>query len=191
MKILPLEISGADQWKGCSRDNNLFYLYSKSSGSDTEKISKLISAIRKANENGILSEGSKYGIFIKDNNDKTFKLWWDKNESSLMDISIEYNLEYSTRVILERDGFTVLGVNSNGLHSEDGPALISSDNTKYYYKDGLKHNSTGPAVIHENGSEEWFMNGKELTDEEAGELQLKIIGFSEEDISVLDMLDLK
>jgi hypothetical protein len=74
-------------------------------------------------------------------------------------------------------------------HREDGPAIIDGEGNKYWYwrdkqhrdgdlpavemKDGTlgwfrhgqQHRETGPAVIHPDGREEYWLNGKQLSAE--------------------------
>jgi hypothetical protein len=41
------------------------------------------------------------------------------------------------------------------LHREDGPAVIHTDGTRYWCRNGAFHRSDGPAVIHPDGRQEW------------------------------------
>lgn len=57
------------------------------------------------------------------------------------------------------------------LHNENGPAIIYDNGTKYYFIDGKKHRINGPAVIFNNDNNgSWFYNNKyvgtNLTQEE-------------------------
>ena len=45
------------------------------------------------------------------------------------------------------------------LHREDGPAVIWSDGTKWWYRNGKIHCVDGPAVIWPDGSKFWYRNG--------------------------------
>jgi hypothetical protein len=191
MKLEQLEISSADKWKGCSPDNNLWMLFNKSRGEELVKIENLIEQINKVNSNGILSDGTKHGIYLKDDNDKTFKLWWNAYEAKDLGIVIIIDMIYSTKLILERDGFEVYGINENGPHHETEPALKAPDGTLYHYLNGKKHNPKGPAVIHENGNTEWYIKGDRLNDEEVEIYKLKLLGFDNDEIDMLDLLDLK
>jgi hypothetical protein len=191
MKLEQLEISSADKWKGCSPDNNLWMLFNKSQGSELTKIENLIIEINRVNSNGILSDGSKYGIYVKDDSGKTFKLWWNQYESRDLSIDIKIDMIYSTRIILERDGFEVYGINENGPHHETEPALKSPDGTVYYYLNGKKHNHKGPAVTYENGNTEWYINGDQLDDQQVEDHKLKLMGFDDDEIDMLDLLNLK
>jgi hypothetical protein len=50
-------------------------------------------------------------------------------------------------------------------HREDGPAIEASDGYKAWCLDGIYHRNDGPA-IEAYGSEYWYLNGEELTEEE-------------------------
>ena len=51
--------------------------------------------------------------------------------------------------------------NSDGdLHRENGPAVIHRDGYQAWFLDGKLHREDGPAVIGSNNQEEWFLNGK-------------------------------
>lgn len=52
-----------------------------------------------------------------------------------------------------------LNDNKGNLHAEDGPAVIYSSGTKYWFKHGKYHREDGPAVIYPDGSELYFFNG--------------------------------
>ena len=64
--------------------------------------------------------------------------------------------------------------NQNGeIHRLDGPAVIDSDGTQFYYQYGLKHREDGPAVIRANGTKEYWINGKKLTESEFNSRSIK------------------
>jgi len=46
------------------------------------------------------------------------------------------------------------------MHKEDGPAIVYDDGREEWYFNNKKHREDGPAVIHVNGREEWFRDGK-------------------------------
>jgi len=46
------------------------------------------------------------------------------------------------------------------LHREDGPALIESDGSTFWYRYGLCHRVGAPAIEISNGRKEWFLYGK-------------------------------
>ena len=55
------------------------------------------------------------------------------------------------------------------LHRTDGPAIEYADGAKYWYINGLLHRTDGPAVI-SFGTQEWYINGKQLTEEQFNQL---------------------
>lgn len=58
--------------------------------------------------------------------------------------------------------YTEKTVDENGfLHSKKGePALIMATGTKFYYNHGWLHRLNGAAIIHDDGREEYFIEGK-------------------------------
>jgi len=46
------------------------------------------------------------------------------------------------------------------LHREDGPAFIHADGTQMWWLNGKCHREDGPATIWEDGSQFWYINGK-------------------------------
>lgn len=52
------------------------------------------------------------------------------------------------------------------IHREDGPAIESSNGSKSWYLDGKLHRSDGPAVEEADGYKEWYIDGKELTEKQ-------------------------
>ena len=51
------------------------------------------------------------------------------------------------------------------LHRNDGPAVIRKDYESWYKNDQL-HREDGPAVEYTNGTKEWWLNGKPLSEKE-------------------------
>jgi hypothetical protein len=48
------------------------------------------------------------------------------------------------------------------LHREDDkPAVIYTDGTQYWYKNGHPHRENGPAIMCANGDQYWYVNGIE------------------------------
>lgn len=45
-------------------------------------------------------------------------------------------------------------------HCEDGPAIVWQDGTEEWYQKGLRHRIGAPAVIRGNGVSEFWENGK-------------------------------
>ena len=52
------------------------------------------------------------------------------------------------------------------LHREDGPAVIHSDGFKMWLIKGKLHREDGPAKIWPDGYCEYYLNSKQLTEEE-------------------------
>jgi hypothetical protein len=44
-------------------------------------------------------------------------------------------------------------------HREDGPAIETTNGSKYWYINGKRHRVDGPAVVY-GGSKHWYFNGK-------------------------------
>ena len=52
-------------------------------------------------------------------------------------------------------------VTDEGLrHREDGPAIIHADGSEIWWVNGVKHREDGPAVVCPDGRKEWFINDK-------------------------------
>jgi len=47
----------------------------------------------------------------------------------------------------------------NELHRLDGHAILWSDGSKEWYKNGKRHRINGPAVDLNNGRKDWYING--------------------------------
>lgn len=48
----------------------------------------------------------------------------------------------------------------NGLlHREDGPAIVHSNGNQFWYVNGLLHREDGTAIEKYNGEHEWFICG--------------------------------
>ena len=43
---------------------------------------------------------------------------------------------------------------------------INSNGTQRWYKDGELHREDGPSIIYTDGSKLWYINGKELTEQQ-------------------------
>jgi hypothetical protein len=56
----------------------------------------------------------------------------------------------------------------NGFwHCEDGPANVHEDGTKQWYVDGKHHREDGPATEYPDGRKEWYLNGERLRPDKA------------------------
>jgi hypothetical protein len=45
------------------------------------------------------------------------------------------------------------------LHREDGPAVIWNNGNEEWFNNGKPHRENGPAVVHIDGFKEWWFNG--------------------------------
>ncbi|GAB4072279.1 hypothetical protein GCM10028812_49480 [Ancylobacter sonchi] len=54
------------------------------------------------------------------------------------------------------------------IHREDAPALIGTDGTKAWYRNGQLHREDGPAVEWANGSKEWWVDGEQVVEPAIG-----------------------
>jgi antitoxin component YwqK of YwqJK toxin-antitoxin module len=45
-------------------------------------------------------------------------------------------------------------------HREDGPAVEYADGTKFWYLNGKFHREDGPAIEWDGGTKSWYLNGK-------------------------------
>lgn len=45
------------------------------------------------------------------------------------------------------------------LHRDNGPAVIASDGSKFWYKENMLHRDGGPAIEYSDGSKSWYKNG--------------------------------
>jgi hypothetical protein len=46
------------------------------------------------------------------------------------------------------------------LHRLDGPAVITDDGAQEWYRQGAAHREDGPAVIRPDGTKRWFFDGR-------------------------------
>ena len=51
------------------------------------------------------------------------------------------------------------------LHRVNGPAMVGIEGTQLWIQNGLLHRTDGPAVD-SPGEKSWYLNGKQLTEEE-------------------------
>ena len=67
--------------------------------------------------------------------------------------ALKYNIE------VDDDGTRRYYNSAGQLHRTDGPAVIWSDGTKYWYQNNHLHRTDGPAIEYANGAKMWFQNG--------------------------------
>jgi hypothetical protein len=65
------------------------------------------------------------------------------------------------------------------LHRDDGPALIHTDGSKFWYKHDNWHRVDGPAVEYTDGGKLWYLNDKRLLvkSQEEFEQYMRLIAF--------------
>ena len=52
------------------------------------------------------------------------------------------------------------------LHRDDGPAIVYSNGSKGWLKNGNLHREDGPACEHSDGTKYWYLNGNKYTEKE-------------------------
>ena len=45
-------------------------------------------------------------------------------------------------------------------HREHGPAIVYEDGTREWFLNGIRHRADGPAVVYTSGTREWYLNGQ-------------------------------
>ena len=61
---------------------------------------------------------------------------------------------------ITNDGTKVWRNDMGQFHRDDGPAVIYTNGTQYWYINGNLHREDGPAEIYPNGTQHWHINGK-------------------------------
>jgi hypothetical protein len=51
-------------------------------------------------------------------------------------------------------------------HRTDGPAVVGAHGAKCWYLNGKRHRTDGPAVVYASGAKHWYLNDKELSEAE-------------------------
>ena len=74
-------------------------------------------------------------------------------------------IEYTVKVYDDGNKFWYLGDNIRRIEGDDG--------YDSYFLNGKRHKEDGPAVIYADGHKEWWLNGKEVTEEEHKRLTSK------------------
>ena len=78
----------------------------------------------------------------------------------------EHDITGKPIMTIDKNGNKVWRINGNGpIHREDGPAIDYADGTKEWRLNGERHREDGPAVWF-YGHKEYWLNGKEVTEEE-------------------------
>jgi hypothetical protein len=52
------------------------------------------------------------------------------------------------------------------LHNDNGPALVYTDGTKSWWRNGIRHRLDGPAIERSDGTTEFYIDGVALTKEQ-------------------------
>ena len=187
MKVYLFEIFDATHWSKLSKINYLPRLVSMARGDDIKRLENIIKRASVVNSDTVSSIGKKVGMYIT----PELKVWWNLSDSKQLGIDIKYNKKLACERILTRSGFKILGINENGPHRIDGPAVINEkEESEYYYINGELHREDGPAVTFKSGYTQWYINGRQLDDKEVEIQELYILGFDDIDINVLWLLDL-
>jgi len=71
------------------------------------------------------------------------------------------HITYEVRVY---DNGTKFWYQNGKRHRTDGPAIERIGGTKEWYQNDKRHRTDGPAVEYANGDKEWYLEGKELTE---------------------------
>ena len=62
--------------------------------------------------------------------------------------------------IVDGDGNKIWCNKQGQLHRTDGPAIIHADGSREWYRNDKLHRTDGPAVIWSDGTQFWYRNGK-------------------------------
>lgn len=77
--------------------------------------------------------------------------------------------------IIEHDTGDTITYLNDAVHSRfDNPAIISKEKFFLWFKEGLLHNTYGPAVIDPNNRYEYWLKGIQYSHEEWKRLRFKI-----------------
>ena len=72
----------------------------------------------------------------------------------------------SDKYIVDKFGTVMwFAKNTTTLHREDGPAIIRQNGSMAWYINGKRHRIDGPAIIWEDDTYEWWLNGNDITDQ--------------------------
>ena len=64
----------------------------------------------------------------------------------------------------EIDGNKIWKDSDGLLHNHYGPAFIGIHGTEFWYKHGVLHCVSGPAISKPNGVKKWFIDGENFTE---------------------------
>jgi hypothetical protein len=70
------------------------------------------------------------------------------------------------KVIIDNNGVVRWFDQRGNLHREGGfPAVEFPDGSKRYYEHGKRHRIDGPAVLNSDGTNQWWIDDKQLSEE--------------------------
>lgn len=63
------------------------------------------------------------------------------------------------RMVTTSDGTRIYYNHAGQFHREDGPAVIYTDTSCFWYQNDLRHREDGPAAVWSDGDLHWFQQG--------------------------------
>ena len=76
-------------------------------------------------------------------------------------MSADVLIEALTCTIKTRgDGAVVYRNVAGDYHRTGGPAIIHPDGEEHWYQNGKRHRTDGPAIVYPTGEQHWYQNGK-------------------------------
>ena len=90
------------------------------------------------------------------------------NEEPIRVISINTHIRKHpdfTGCLIDKDN-DVFWYKNGKRHRTDGPAIECANGDKWWYKNGEYHRENGPAIECATGSKRWYLNGEILTEQE-------------------------
>ena len=85
------------------------------------------------------------------------------NESSLPDAALAELLTLTVEV--DGNGTIRYRNHLGQKHRVHGPAVVHTDGEQWWFLHDVHHRIDGPAVICDDGSKEWWIHGRRLTEE--------------------------
>ena len=103
---------------------------------------------------------------------------WDKGMSELLEGEFATCYFDNVKTTYKNVSFAehISVKNIGQISRDDGPALIINGDSLWWYRNGLLHNMTGPAVLRMNDGkleDEYHINGFQVTYEEWNKLKRK------------------
>ncbi len=107
----------------------------------------------------------------------------ENEEESIKEVDKSNNITFRNKenffhrlngpAIIYSDG-TKYWMKNGEYHREDGPAMEYVDGNKFWYKNGKRHRLNGPAIERINGTKEYWIEGKEYSFEKYLENIIKL-----------------